>query len=176
MGNNVRTRTYSQRTYIDGNTVRYMEAAPDIRRRSGQDAQTERNRRISSKERKRRQEQNRQNAAAARNRERALSLGYGYVAFLTLAAIVVAVSAVFYIRLQSDITAHIKQISTLESQLEDVRMDNDATQKRINSEIDLTHVKDVAINRLGMVYAGENQIAYYTVDNNDYLNQYEDIP
>lgn len=157
------------RSYVDGNTVRRMEAAPDryIRR--------ENERKIKERQ-KREEEQRRREAAARRNKEHALMFGRGYVAFLTMAAIVVALSAVGYIGLQSAITSDMKQISSLQSMIEDVRTENAATQKRINVATDIKHVKDVAINQLGMVYAGEGQIVYYSVDNDDYMNQYEDIP
>ena len=36
--------------------------------------------------------------------------------------------------------------------------------------------KDVAINELGMNYATEDQIVYYKVENNNYMDQYSDIP
>ena len=32
------------------------------------------------------------------------------------------------------------------------------------------------MNQLGMKYAQEGQIVYYTVDNSNYMNQYSDIP
>lgn len=155
-------RTYAQNTYIEGNTVRRMEAAPDYRR--------ERKERLREEEKRSRQH------AARRNQERALLINRGYVAFLTMAVIITAMASVGYIKLQSNITSHMKSISTLESQLEDIKADNAAAQKRINTAIDLNHIKDVAVNELGMVYASESQIVYYSIDNNDYMNQYEDIP
>ena len=40
----------------------------------------------------------------------------------------------------------------------------------------LNHVNDVAVNQLGMVYASSDQIMYYEIANDDYMNQYSDIP
>ena len=33
-----------------------------------------------------------------------------------------------------------------------------------------------AINRLGMKYASQDQIVYYSIDKNNYMDQYNDIP
>ena len=58
----------------------------------------------------------------------------------------------------------------------DITTDNAATRKRIETSVDLNHVKDIAVNQLGMVYASSNQIMYYEIANDDYMNQYSDIP
>ena len=57
-----------------------------------------------------------------------------------------------------------------------IKTDNDARLKRIETSVDLDYIKDVAMNQLGMKYAQEGQIVYYTVDNSNYMNQYSDIP
>ena len=165
-------RAYERNVYIDGNTVRRMEAAPDYRE------EKRRQERIREYHREKEQEALRaeRERAARRNSAKALKLSKGYVTFLTACAMIIAMSSVGYIKLQSNITSHMKAISSLESELEDIKTDNAATKKRINTATDLNHIKDVAINQLGMVYAGENQIVYYSVDNDDYMNQYEDIP
>ena len=59
-------------------------------------------------------------------------------------------------------------------------------EKRINEKrflrchqsylVNMDYIKDVAMNQLGMKYAQEGQIVYYTVDNSNYMNQYSDIP
>ena len=88
----------------------------------------------------------------------------------------VAATGVHYIRLQSGITTHLKTISALESQVAELKADNDAAEKRIETAVDLATIKDVAMNQLGMGYAGPDQIIHYTVDKEDYMNQFEDIP
>lgn len=81
-----------------------------------------------------------------------------------------------YIKLQSDVTARMKAIARLESQITDLKADNDEAYKRINTTIDLDGIRNTAINELGMFYATEDQIVYYSVDRNDYMNQYTEIP
>lgn len=162
-------RDYYGQTYIEGNTVRRMEAAPDYRR--------EREERRREEERKRREEaQKRNRRIAKRNQERAAHMNRGYVAFLSLAVILSGVVCALYINLQSDITNHMSEIAALESQVASLRADNDATEKRIETSMNLDVVKDVAMNQLGMGYASQDQIIHYTVDKEDYMNQYEDIP
>ena len=81
-----------------------------------------------------------------------------------------------YINIQSDITARMRTISNLESQIADLKAENDEAFKRINTAVDLDAIKNTAINELGMFYASEDQIIYYTVENDDYMNQYIEIP
>lgn len=151
--------------YIDGNTVRRMEAAPDYRR-----VQRERI------ERQREEEQRRRRRAARRNQEKALRMSRSYVAFLTMAVVVFGAFAGLYIHIQSDVTARMKTISGLESQIADLKADNDEAYKRINTAIDLDSIRDKAMNELGMSYARESQIIYYSVGEDDYMNQYGEIP
>lgn len=151
--------------YVDGNTVRKLEAAPDNRR------ELERRR-----EQERQEELRRKKRVARRNQEHALRMSRGYVTFLTMAVVISGVFAGTYIKLQSDITNRMKNIASLESQITEIKADNDAIQKRINTSMDLNTVKDIAMNQLGMTYATSEQIIYYSVDKEDYMNQYSDIP
>ena len=155
-------RNYRTQTYIDGNTVRKLEAAPDYRR------EQEEKQREEIRQRNRRMEQ--------KNQEKSAHMDLGYVAFLSVSLLVMCVAAVLYIRLQSGITTHLKTISALESQVAELKADNDAAEKRIETAVDLSTIKDIAMNQLGMSYAGPDQIIHYTVDKEDYMNQFEDIP
>lgn len=149
-------------SYIEGNTVRKLEAVPDYRREQ--------------EEKKREAERRRNRRVARRNQERVSHMNLRYVAFLTLSLLLVGGSSVVYIRLQTNITGHLNTISALESDITALRSDNDALEKRIETSVDLKNVKDRALNELGMVYASPEQIVHYTIDKEDYMNQYEDIP
>jgi cell division protein FtsL len=100
----------------------------------------------------------------------------GYVAFLTLCVALSAFFAVTYVKVQADVTQRMKTIASLESQITDLRADNDANYKRITTSVDLNEIKDIAMNQLGMTYASEDQIIYYSVENSNYMDQYSDIP
>lgn len=151
--------------YIEGNAVRRIDGAPDYRR--------EREERI---RRERELEQKRRQRAARRNQEKALRTSKSYVAFLTMAVLVFATFTGLYIRIQSDVTARMKAISSLESQIADVKADNDEAYKRINTAMNLDSIRNIAMTELGMSYAKESQIIYYSVDDDDYMNQYSEIP
>lgn len=150
---------------VDGNTVRRMEAAPDYRQE-----------RIRREEKKQEEELRRRKRAAARNREKELRMSKSYVVFLTMAVTVFGIFCSTYVKMQSDMTSRMKKIAVLESQIADLKADNDEAYKRINTAADLENIRNTAINDLGMFYATEDQIVYYTVDKSDYMNQYGEIP
>lgn len=160
--------------YTYGNAARRLEEAPDYsayKRQRALEVQRE-----LEEQREREEQKNRRERAARRNQMRELSLSRGYVTFLTFAGIITATISASYVKLQSDMTAHMKNISRLESQLEDIRADNAAAEKRLSTAGDLRYIKEVAVSQMGMGYASEDQVVYYTVDQADYMNQYADIP
>ena len=155
----------SKTYYINGNTVRELEEAQPIRRERRSREEIERSRR----------EKNRRNAAR-RNRERAFGMSKGYVFFLSVCVAASAFSAVSLIQTQSSVSQKMKNVAVLQSQIEDLQSDNSARYKEITNSVDLNYIKDVAINELGMSYASEEQVVYYSVENNNYMDQYSDIP
>ena len=160
--------------YTYGNAARRLSEEPDYnayKRRRALEVQRE-----LEEKREKDAAKNRRKNAARRNQMRELSLSRGYVTFLTFAGIITATISASYVKLQSDMTAHMKNISRLESQLEDVRADNSAAEKRLSTAGDLRHIKEVAVSQMGMGYAKEEQVIYYSVDQADYMNQYADIP
>ena len=135
--------------YVNGNAVRELE---DARRR---------------KNRRR---------AARRNQERALSMNRAFVTFLTACVLASAFVSVTVIQTRSNVTQQMKEVAALESRVADIKADNDVRYKKITTSTDLNAIKDAAINRLGMKSATQDQIVYYSVDNNNYMDQYNDIP
>lgn len=114
--------------------------------------------------------------AARKNRDKAVYMNLGYVTFLVAAMLVTASVLINYIQLQSQITNNVEQISSLESQLNDLKLANDEEYSRITSSIDLEEIKRIAIGELGMQYASEGQIVTYTNEGSDYVKQVADIP
>ena len=149
--------------YVNGNTVRELEAP--VRR-------DPRTRREMEEVRRRKNRRN----AARRNRQRAMEVNRGYVVFLTGCVLVTALTAVLFVQMQSQMTNHMRSVASLESQVVNLRADNDARYKEITTSVDLNHVKDVAINELGMTYPKEKQVVYYSIENNNFMDQYRDIP
>ena len=128
------------------------------------------------REREREIELRNRKRAARRNQERALRMSKSYVAFLTMAVMVFGIFTGAYIHIQSEMTARMNQISSLESQIADLKADNDEAYKRINTSVDLDSIRNTAMTEYGMSYAKESQIVYYTVNDDDYMNQYSEIP
>ncbi len=159
---NYRREDLKTNYYIDGNTVRRLEGEPEERRQRQLEKE---------QEQKRRQRRR----AARRNREREMHISLGYVMFCTTAVCLLGMVCVAYIYLQSGITSKTENISLLESQVADLKADNDAAEKRIDLSVDLDEVKKKAFE-YGMKYAALNQIIYYTVEENDFMDQYSDIP
>ena len=164
-------RDYRNLTYIEGNAVRRTDAMPD-------DWELEQKHR---KEREQREMQERQHARrrraiARRNQDKALIMNRGYVAFLTMAAIMTCITAGFYIKLQSDITIRMGNIAALETSVNQMKADNDATSKRLATAVKMEDVKKQAIDVLGMGYPSEDQIVFYEIDRADFMSQYSEIP
>lgn len=116
------------------------------------------------------------NNSVRRNRDRAKNMNAGYVLFLGMALVATGMILVYYIGLQSDITNSVKHISTLESRLNDLKVENEENYSRISSGVDLEEIRRIAIQELGMQYAQEGQIISFASENNDYVKQMAEIP
>lgn len=141
-------------TYVSGNTARVL----DVRRAIEEAPRPQ------------------LSATARKNREKAIGMNLGYVMFLSVALLIAGLILVQYIRLQSDITNTMGSITSLESEYNSLKDQNDEAYNRITSSVDLAEVKRVAMEELGMTYAQEGQIVTYASDNSDYVRQYSLIP
>ena len=121
-------------------------------------------------------ERRRRNVAVRRNRENARRMSTGYVLFLMAAITITCFVLISYISLQAQISARTRNISSLENQLNDIKLENDEKYSRINSNVDLKNVKKVAIGELGMKYANEGQVETFSTEKSDYVRQVADIP
>ena len=115
------------------------------------------------------------NHAVKKNRDRAIYMNFGYVLFLTASLLVAGFILIGYIRLQSEITASVKRIATMESTLNSMKTANDEEYSRIESSVDLDEIRRIAITELGMVYPDEDQIVTVPDEGNDYVRQVTDI-
>lgn len=114
---------------------------------------------------------------AARGREsRALHMDLPYLMMLTVATVAALCICCSYVRVQSAITASMRNIQQQEEMLEALRSENDTIQTAIDTDVDLDHIYDVATKELGMVYANRNQVIRYQKTESEYVRQYADIP
>ena len=158
-----RDRHYRRDSYIEGNVVRQREGVPG---RSVQPAEKTRE--------QLHQERMRKNAAR-QNQQRAMAMDRGYVAFLAAATVVCFLVCAIFIYLQSDVTTRMANIASIESQIAEVKADNVAAGKRLETTMNLDQIKEAAKN-LGLIMPGSEQVRYYSVENSDYMNQYGEIP
>ncbi len=150
---------YNNRTsYIEGNTVRKLNAVPDIRR----------------------EEQKPQRPAPRRQEQRApkalSGINFASLLVLTIAIITTVYVCVEYLQLQTEVSRMEKSVITLEKDLKNLTNKNDAEYAGINTVYNLDEVYRVAVEELGMVYPNNNTVITYQPGDDDYVRQYEDIP
>lgn len=158
--NQTRKASYERRnsyyTYADGNTVRRVDY--DVVKELNEKPL----RRVSKE--------------TVKNREKAARMSLQTVAFYTAFMAIVTATLMSYIRLQSANTTAVKEIASLESQLNTMRLDNEEEYSRIMSSVNMDEIKRRAIEDLGMQYAEQGQIVVVESATNDYVRQYMDMP
>ena len=101
-----------RRTFIDGNTVRKMQPLEQPTRERRSSGQTHR-----------------------RGKEQSIQyVNVFYTIFLIAAACMVLWSCVNYLQLQAETTSRVKHIAALETQLEDLRKENEYNKKNLKKE------------------------------------------
>ncbi len=161
-----RKRTYDRQNYIysggfEGNAARNIQPMPQPEREW---------------EPRRQQPKKQLSRNARRNRERALQMDVKYVVFLAVIAVAAVLVCFRYLSIQAEITAMGKNITSLESELESLKTENDTEYNSIADSVDLDEVRRVAQEELGMVPATEDQIILYKSKNDEYVKQYEEVP
>lgn len=110
-----------------------------------------------------------------KNRDKALHMSSGYVMFLAVAAVLALVICVNYIQLQSRLTSTSKNITHMQQELVRLREENNTKYNAVMDSINLEEIRERA-EKMGMVYADENQVVEYKSPSTDYVKQYENIP
>ncbi|MEE1032555.1 MAG: hypothetical protein U0L12_10520 [Ruminococcus sp.] len=150
---NRRVNSRTERYVYDGNAVRKLQAIPQEVPEKRQVSHT-----------------------TSRNRKKAKSIDAGYVFFLAVISSVAVAMCVHYLQLKSQITTQTKQIAVMESNLSQLKADNDALYNSVLASVDLEYVKNVAMNELGMDYPKQNQIYQFDTAGNSYVRQYRSVP
>lgn len=156
---NSRSDYYTDNVYVNGNTVR-KSAVP---------VYPENEEEIIRQRKKRRQ--------VRQHREKVRQMSRGYVIFLAIASVATMFACVRYIELRSQVTATLKEVAKLETELNQLTAENDALYNQTINNIDLEYIKDVAMNQLDMDYpTAEQIISYSDISCNSYVRQYRDVP
>ncbi|MCL2050166.1 MAG: cell division protein FtsL [Lachnospiraceae bacterium] len=111
-----------------------------------------------------------------KNRDKARYMDLGYVLFLVCALVVSAFTLYNYLGLQSEITNSVKQIASLERELNNLRLANEENHSRIINNVDLDYIRQIAIQELGMIYPIEGQILEFAGNNTDFVRQLNPLP
>lgn len=109
--------------------------------------------------------------AVRKNRDRARRMSAGYVLFLATAMAICALILVNYVQLQAELTNVTRSVAEKQSELNSLKTANDEKYNRIVSNVNLEDIKRIAICELGMRYAQEGQIVYYTKEESDYMRR-----
>ena len=112
---------------------------------------------------------------ARRSREHAIQMNLRYAMFLAFLVTVLTLCLVGYIKLKADISDTNKQISSLESQLNELRASNNEVYNEIVGNVDLEEIRRIAIDEFGMKYANQDQIVVYSETKGDLVHQVADL-
>lgn len=166
--------------YVEGNTARRLAEVPERRNQTYRQnsGQTRRRPKTDAKMREQRAQLERRQVSreAIRNREKAMGMSRGFVVFLAAVSVAVLFFSIHYLQLKSQITARMREVAALESELSQLKEDNDAYYSQVTSNVDLTSIKKIAIGRLGMKYPSDDQTVTYETSRSSYVRQYQDIP
>lgn len=160
--------------YVEGNTARRLQEMPA--RSYPAQQQARRKKPVEKQSMQTAQRSRSLSREAQRNREKAMSMNRGFVIFLAVVSAAVLFFCVHYLQLKSEITAQMKTVAVLESELTQLKEDNDAYYSQVTSNVDLNRIKKIAIGRLGMKYPSDEQKMTYQTSRSSYVRQYQDIP
>lgn len=148
--------TYQNSQYVYGNAVRQPQRAPQ---------RTQAPKRVE-----------RPQARPITTTKKSRQLSVPFVVFIICAVGFCGLILGNQVSVKSELTATNEEITRLESQLNNIRLENDEDYSRIKNGIDLDEIRMKAIGKLGMTYATEGQIVYYSELDDDYVRQVSDIP
>ena len=112
-----------------------------------------------------------------RNRARAQSISAGYMVFLSLVCVATMFLCIHFLQLKARLITQGEQIAVMETNLSQIRADNDAYFKHALASVTLDEVRATALDKLGMHTAGQSQIRYYSADDTgSYVRQYQEVP
>ncbi len=96
-----------------------------------------------------------------------LAVSLAFASFILLAYMMVS-----YVSLRSRLNEMSTSVTSKRSQLSTMTSRNDAEYNRIMASVDLNTVEAIARGELGMTYADEGQIIFYSSEAGDYMRRY----
>ena len=131
----------------------------------------------------RRQEERQDDRKPSRKRQRRVLprsavdiIPVAYVFMVAVACVCILMFSVMYIHAKTEVTTLTKTVSTLQTNLETLRQENQDLQNEITAGTSLETIYRKAVDELGMVAADDSQVIYYDQSDSEYVRQKEDIP
>ena len=144
-----------ERIFAEGNTIRLAQEAEPVRIRLPRE-RTERQRQASRK---------------VSRQKKMISV------FLTgIAAVLLVALCITMLTIAGENNGLKTEISRLESQVSELKSQNDSRQYDLNSAVDLNYVVKVATEELGMIRSTSGQIRTYSTAESEYIQQVAEIP
>ena len=81
-----------------------------------------------------------------------------------------------FLSLNASLNASRSNIYRLETRLAQLKADNLVAANKLEAQVDLAEVYQIATTELGMVHSDENEQLVYSAELREYVRQYEDIP
>ena len=114
--------------------------------------------------------------AAASRRQQSVSIALPALMVLIAGVVITVVFGFRFLKLKSSVDTHLASVRSMETTLENLRTENDALEQSIDTAVDLAYVYNVAVEKLGMVHAGQGNMISYEKTESEYVRQYERIP
>lgn len=167
----------SEKMYVDGNTVRKIQEVPPKReyRQPQRSVRKKQNRPDNRTAREVTGQGRTLSKEVQRNRAKANSMNRNFAIFLAVLGVVVVFTSINYLKLKTECTSKRSQLASLETELAELREDNDAYESQVTSSVDLERIRKIAIGRLGMKYPSNQQTETYTTEGGSYVRQYQDV-
>lgn len=163
-----RSRQRARQSYMfEGSAVREYETYP-----SEEEILEARRRR--AKARRRFEKQRMKDMQKYHERVQHMSLWQVIAFAIVLTATIIC--CVVYLNLYNERMQIRSEVNSLQTELSQITNDNVALQEQIDGSADLSKVYKRAVSEFGMTAIQEDQIHYYTNDNQDYVKQYNSIP
>lgn len=156
-------RSYYGSEYVEGNAARSLSAEPS-REPYGAPYEGEP-----------RRKRKRKKSPAARRAERT-SWDLFSLLFMAAALSITMYVCISYLQAQHDLAVMNKKIASMESELMELKNQNDVAYSKVDASVDLEHIYEVATKELGMVHPIKNQVFSYRNQKSNYVRQYGDIP
>lgn len=154
------TAVYRRNSYVDGNTVRKLNAVPERRR----------------EETTRRAPKRRSQKKPARNPVSIAGIDRASFMFMFFALSIVILVSLSYVYMQNDVRDMKKEIISLQNDIEEQQERNDIKYNEIVAGVDLSEIYRRATKKLNMVMADGNKVYKYDNKKSDMVKQHADIP